>query len=152
LSDFFPTYFPLWETWFRGFFGRFGWLDYDFPPRVYSVALIVCLALLVLAGSELVRSRGVLRARLPELACYLSLGGGLLAVVATGSYQAFLSGYEFAQARYLLPLLPLYAALVALGARGAGRRWGPALGAFVVILAIALSVFGQLATISRFYV
>ena len=25
------SYLPLWETWFKGLVGRFGWLDYDFP-------------------------------------------------------------------------------------------------------------------------
>ena len=25
------AYLPLWDTWFKGLFGRFGWLDYGFP-------------------------------------------------------------------------------------------------------------------------
>ena len=32
------SYSPIWETWFKGFIGRFGWLDYGFPEWVYQVA------------------------------------------------------------------------------------------------------------------
>ena len=37
------------------------------------------------------------------------------------------------------PLLPLYAAIVALAARGAGRRYGPAVGVLLISVAIARS-------------
>jgi len=40
---------------------------------------------------------------------------------------------------------------VALAVRGAGRRWAPAVGGFLVVLAMGHSLFSQLLTISRFY-
>jgi hypothetical protein len=61
------------------------------------------------------------------------------------------TGFPFEQARYLLPLLGLYGLLVALAARGAGRRWGPAVGAALVMLAMAHGLFAGLLTISRYY-
>ena len=43
--------------------------------------------------------------------------------------------------RYLLPLLPAFCLLLALGARGLGRRWAPA-GAALTAAMLALSLFG----------
>ena len=56
-----------------------------------------------------------------------------------------------ARPRYLLPLLPLLGGALALAARGAGRRWGPAAGALIVVLFLAHDIFSQLHVISRFY-
>ena len=50
-----------------------------------------------------------------------------------------------------MPLLPLYAAGVALAARGAGRRFERPVAALVVTLALAHGLFAQLLVISRFY-
>ena len=58
---------------------------------------------------------------------------------------------QFEQARYMLPLLCLYAAIAALAARFGGRRWGPAIGATLVMLAIGHDLFAQMITVSRFY-
>jgi 4-amino-4-deoxy-L-arabinose transferase-like glycosyltransferase len=151
MQDMFPGYFPLWETWFKGFFGRFGWLDYDFPIWVYTVALVVCVVLLGLVAVELWRSRAALRRRWAELVCCLLAVGGLTVVIGVAGYGAHIQGQGFEQARYLLPLLPLYAALIALAARAGGRRFGPLIGVAVVGLAMSLGVFGQLITIARYY-
>jgi hypothetical protein len=40
---------------------------------------------------------------------------------------------------------------VALAARGAGRRWGPAVGAAIIILMLAHDLFSQLQVIARYY-
>jgi hypothetical protein len=78
--------------------------------------------------------------------------GGLLAVVAANSYNLSLKhAGGGGQARYLLPLLALYAAVLALAARGAGRRWMPVVGTVIVLLALAHDVFSQLLTIARYY-
>jgi hypothetical protein len=60
------------------------------------------------------------------------------------------SGPPFEQGRYLLPLLGLYAALVAVCVRALGRRWGPLLGAVIVVASIGLSVYAQMLTIVRY--
>ena len=57
----------------------------------------------------------------------------------------------FVEPRYLLPLLPLLGAVLALAARGAGRRWGPPVGALIVVLFFAHDIFSQLLVVSRFY-
>ena len=58
---------------------------------------------------------------------------------------------EYAQARYLLPLLPLLGAVVALAVRGVGRRWGPSVGALVIALFLLHDIFSQLQVVARFY-
>lgn len=144
-------YYPLWENSFKGFVGRFGWLDYGFEAWVYELALAVVCVVLALAGAELWRRRAALRRRAGELAVYALAAAGLAIVIGVAGYGARKQGSGFEQARYYLPLLPLYGAIVALAARGAGRRLGPAAGAAIVVAAIAHGVFAQLITIARYY-
>jgi 4-amino-4-deoxy-L-arabinose transferase-like glycosyltransferase len=152
LRDTFPGPFPLWDLWFRGFIGRFGWLDYDFPTWVNRLALWIYLPLLGLVGAALAAGRRRLRRRWAELASYTVMALGVLLVIGHAGYAAWASGgYPFEQPRYLLPLLPLYGALLALAARGAGRRFGPAVGVLIVALAVAHGLFAQLLTLSRYY-
>ena len=145
-------YYPLWQTFFKGTVGRFGWLDTSFPPWVYNLALVVSLALLVLLGAALWSRRAELRRRWAELLSYAAIAGGvLLSVGLLGISYRQNTGNTFEQARYLLPLLPLYGAGVALAARGIGRRLERQLGALIVVLVLAHSLFAQLLVISRYY-
>jgi Predicted membrane protein (DUF2142) len=145
-------YFPLWEAWFKGFVGRFGWLDYGFPQWFYDFALLVWLGVAALAVAELVRRRGALARRRGELAVYVLALVGLCAEIGVQSYRfEIVTGGVFEQARYLLPALCLYAAVAALAIRGGGRRWGPAIGAALVVLAIGHDLYAQMITIARYY-
>jgi hypothetical protein len=77
---------------------------------------------------------------------------GLMTLIGIDSYLKYPASLaEYGQARYLLPLLPLLGAVPALAARGAGRRWGPAVGASLVVLLFAHDLFSQLQTIARYY-
>ena len=106
----------------------------------------------MLALAELTRGRRALRGRLDELGVYVVAVAGLCVVIGIQSYRYFiLTGGVFEQARYLLPLLGLYGAIVALAVRFAGRRWGPALGAAIVVLAIGHDLYAQAITIARYY-
>jgi hypothetical protein len=58
---------------------------------------------------------------------------------------------SYSEPRYLLPLASLLGAGLALSARGPGRRWGPAVGALIVVLFLAHDIFSQLQVIARFY-
>lgn len=143
---------PVWESWFQGFVGRFGWVDTEWGQPVYAAALIPFAAIAALAGTALVRHRDSVRERRLELLVYALMAVTFMAFVAGASYIIYLR-YErgVAQARYLLPLLPLYGGLLALAVRGAGRRWAPVAGTAIVVLAIAHDVFAQLLVISRYY-
>jgi 4-amino-4-deoxy-L-arabinose transferase-like glycosyltransferase len=144
--------YPLRDVWFDGFVGRFGWLDYGFADWAYWLALGLVAVILVLAGRELLARREALRARFWELMTYIVVVAGLLGLLNWIGYDVQLgeaAGFE--QARYLLPLLALYAAIVALAARGAGRRYGPAVGVLIVSVAIAHSLLAMLVTVTRYY-
>jgi hypothetical protein len=151
-----PNYFPgistTRELWFDRIVGLYGWLDASFPVWVDNLALIPAGLIAILALRTLLAKRIALRARLPELAVYLVITAGLLALIAQASHMNRLSeGVAYAQPRYLLPLLPLAAGILTLAARGAGKRWGPAVGTLIVIMLIAHDIFSQLLIVSRYY-
>jgi 4-amino-4-deoxy-L-arabinose transferase-like glycosyltransferase len=133
--------------------GAFGGRDTRFPTWVDRVALVPAALVIALALRALRRSADTIRSRRAELLCYGVMGAGLLLMV-TAQYYAletlFHSIGEYHQVRYFFPLLPLYGALIALAARGAGRRMA-VLGATVVVIALAHDVWSQLLVVGRFY-
>lgn len=144
--------FPLWESWHQGFIGLFGWIDTEFSQRVYRIAAVPLLAVGALAGAALVRSRRTLARRRLELIVYGLIAASFAVFVAGASYIIYVRfDQNVAQARYLLPLLPLYAALLALAVRGAGARRMPVVGTAIVACAIAHNLFSQLLVIARYY-
>lgn len=146
-----PDY-PLWETMFKGFFGRFGWLDYQLPAWAYSTVLVIWGVLLALVVRALVIGRTALRTRAGELLSYGVMVLGLMVVIAVPAYNYRLdTGFPFEQGRYLFPLLGLYAALVVLALRGIGERLAPYLAVGVVVATGALDVGGLLLTVGRYY-
>jgi Predicted membrane protein (DUF2142) len=148
----FPGLLTIRQLWFDRYVGLYGWLDTTFPGWVQNVALIPTAAILLLCGRSLVQGRAALRSRAAELAVYAITGLGLLVLIGLNSYHSFPEiDAEYAQPRYLLPLLALLGAVLALAARGAGRRWGPVLGTAIVILFLAHDVFSQLLVAGRFY-
>jgi Predicted membrane protein (DUF2142) len=144
---------PFWDDWFTGFVGRFGWLDYDFPPWASQLAGGIAVALVALAVAGVWSRRGSVRRRWTEAASYAVAAAGLAAAIAAVGFGYQRStGFDFQQARYLLPLLPLYGAFIALAARGAGARWGRTAGAAIVVLALGHGLFAQILTLERYYV
>lgn len=152
LSDKIPGDYAVYDVWFRKLVGEFGWLDYSFSQRVVSAALWVWAVLLALAARALMLSRALLRPRRAELATYLLMAAGLLVVIAVPAYGYLIATtYTFEQVRYLFPLLALYGALVGLAVHGAGPRWGGAVAAGAVSLAVVHTAAALLLTISRYY-
>jgi 4-amino-4-deoxy-L-arabinose transferase-like glycosyltransferase len=148
----FPGLFTARQLWLDGYVGLYGWLDTPFPGWVETVALLPAAAILALCARSLIAARISLRARAGELAVYGAIAVGLMLVIGADSYLSFPSvDAEFAQMRYLLPLIPLLGAVLALAARGAGRRWGPAAGVLIVVLFLAHDVFSQLQVVARYY-
>ena len=126
MKDQFTYDFPLWDRYFVGWVGRFGWGDYQFPQWVSDVTLGILLVLLVAALVFARRRRGALLRRWPEWLSYAAIAGGLLFLLGYAGYGWKRdTGTDFEQGRYLLPLLALYAGLIAAGLRGFGERIGP---------------------------
>ena len=146
------SYYPLLTTWLDGTVGAFGWVDYAFPQWVYSVAHWLFAGLGVLALVAIVRMRAAIRPWLGMAACFAVMAVGLFAAIGdAGIHYRATTGDVFEQARYLFPLLAFYGLFMVLAARGAGRRWAPALGGALVVLAMAHGLFAETLTISRYY-
>jgi hypothetical protein len=106
----------------------------------------------LLCAGALGERRHVLRSRGVELLVYGLIAVGLMGLVGAASYHAFpATDAEYGQVRYLLPLLAPLAAFLAMAARGAGRRWGPVVGALIVVLFLAHDALSQLQMIARYY-
>ncbi len=143
---------PIWSLWLDGSIGHFGWLDYTFPQWVYNDALYLVYGLAAFALAGLVRLRARILSVLPIFLCFAVMALGLLGAIGyAGIRYRLITGFPFEQARYLFPLVAIYALFIVLAARGAGRRWGPALGGALVILAMAHGLFAETLTISRYY-
>lgn len=140
------------DVWFDRSVGFYGWMDVLFPNWVDTIALFLAGAVALLIGRELIARRGAVGARLLELATYAAITVGVLLVVGVPSYHTDIIGhiYAFGEPRYLLPMLPLLGAAIALAIRGA-RRWAPTVGAAMVVLFLAHDIFSQLQTIARYY-
>jgi 4-amino-4-deoxy-L-arabinose transferase-like glycosyltransferase len=143
---------PPRELWFDGLVGQYGFEDTFFPRWVDSLALAPTVAVLALAARDALAHSPALRQRGGELVVYLAMAIGLMALIGASSYLWFpAEAAGFPEARYLLPLLPLFGAVLALAARGAGRRSSVAAGALIVTLFMAHDLFSQLQVIARFY-
>jgi hypothetical protein len=153
MSNDFPGLSTTRQLWFNRGVGLYGWLDTSFPLWVDNVALVLTGAIAVLCIRALAAVPATLRARLVEFLVYLTMTIGLLTLIGASSYlNVKIEGSGgWAHPRYLLPLLPLLGALLALAARGAGRRWGPVVGMLLVLLFLAHDIFSQLLVVSRFY-
>jgi len=154
MSEQFPGPNPTSNVWLSGWIGRFGWLDTAWPDVVYRWArwaLVLLAGLAAFATGRSLLRDGAWRARWPELLSYAALAIGLLVLIGLASYRAREDGdFGFQQARYLLPLLPLYGAAVGMAARAFGC-WGPPVAAALVVAAWGHDVLAQLLMVSRFY-
>jgi hypothetical protein len=151
MANDFPGLFTT-RLWFDRSVGLYGWLDTTFPASVDELALIPAALLALLCLRGLGAQPALLRGRVAELCVYAVMGVGLLVQIGSGSYRSMAGeGLSFVEPRYLAPLLPLLATALVLAARGAGRRWGPAAGAAIVVLFLAHDVFSQLLLLGRYY-
>jgi hypothetical protein len=138
------------RIWFEQLVGKYGWLDTTFPAWVVKVALIPVTLLAALLIRALQVNRHALWRRRAEMASYALIAIGVMAIIGADDYRGFAPG-EYLQLRYLLPMLALGGAGLALAARAVGRRWGPLAGTLIVLLVLAHDLFSQLLAISRFY-
>jgi hypothetical protein len=147
----FPQY-PLWQIWHEGFVGRFSYSVYSFPVWVDILAAVIYVAASALAAIVVLRVVRGVRERRPELLTYfLLLAGNFLLVAVNGYfYRRGTGGVNFEQARYLLPMIPLYGLVLATACIALGRR--AAAGALAVgVLALGHAIGGLVLTLDRYY-
>jgi hypothetical protein len=151
MFDWFGGWAPY-HLWLVSWVGRFGWGDSGFDKWVVACVGLLVIGLLVSGVRAVWSRRSSLRARVPELAVYLGLAGGLLLLLSWVGYGYRAAyGSTFEQARYLFPLMALWGALIAVGVTGFGRRFGPVAAVTCVLLAVALDVGGLMTMIGRYY-
>ncbi len=150
MSNYFPGISTTRDLWFDRGVGYYGWLDTAFPVWVENLALLLSGILTLLCARALIVARVSLYRRAAEIVVYGVMAIGLLTLIGVTSYINRNEGL-FAEPRYLLPLLPLLGVGLALAARGAGRRYGPAVGAVIIVLFLAHNVFSQLLVVGRYY-
>ncbi len=152
MPHYFRGLFTFIDVWFDRSVGFYGWMDVYFPSWVDTLALVLAIPIALLFYSEVFRRRADVRARISELATYAVITIGVLLVIGVPSYHSDILGhiYGFGEPRYLLPLLPLFGAALALTIR-AGRRWAPQLAAVLIVLFLAHDIFSQLEAVARYY-
>jgi Predicted membrane protein (DUF2142) len=152
MANDFPGISTTRQIWFDRSVGLYGWLDVYFPVWVYTVALLPAGLIAALFLRALLASRRALRRRAGELLAYAVIGLGVLVLIGADSYLAFPErAGSYSEPRYLLPMAALFAAVLALAARGAGRRWGPSVGTLLILMFLAYDIFSQLLVVGRYY-
>ena len=152
-TNYFPGILTTRQLWFDGLIGLYGWADTVFPGWVYDAALVPACLVALLCMRALLACRLTASKRVLELLLYTAMAAGLMGLVGTTSYisDALQNEGAFWEPRYLLPLIPLLGAALAVAARGSGRRWGATVGVLIVVLVLAHDIFSQLLVISRYY-
>ena len=151
MHDWFPGYAPT-DLWLRGWVGRFGWGDFGFSDAFVAMFGALLAVLTISALRRLYVQRDVLRRRRHEAIAYALMLVGLLALLAYVGYSyRLVAGSVFEQARYLFPLLALYAGLLGLGLLGLPQRVRLASRNLFIVLAGAHLVAGIAISVERYY-
>ncbi|HVW17536.1 MAG TPA: DUF2142 domain-containing protein, partial [Solirubrobacteraceae bacterium] len=143
---------PLWTTSFRGYVGAFGWLEVVLAPGVYIAAAVLAGAALV-GGLHSILARA--RRHVATILFFLVTAITLMIGLHWTDYQIIENDQgHFMQARYLLPLNPLVALVIAaaVGPRLARRPRAQSLalgGVLGGLLALQLLSLGTV--LLRFY-
>jgi 4-amino-4-deoxy-L-arabinose transferase-like glycosyltransferase len=155
------SHYPAFEVWLASGWASFGWVNVWFPPWVYYVFLAVFVAILAGVVATVVQRRrhGAGRARLSlrrpgvRLAIFFAaLAAVLWAGLQWTDYRLFIDrASPFLQGRYLLPLAPLLALLVAQATRALPARFrGAGQGAVLAgLIVFQLACLGLVA--ARYY-
>ncbi len=141
------------DLFVSGLVGTLGWLDFGPPSDTWRYFRMVAGLLLLLAAIGIARAvRRHPKPALAQLAMWGAITAGLLLSVSWAGYNARLSGQPgFEQGRYLLPLIPIAVAGIALALRQVpGRVQRPIAVAFG-IAGLAHGVLLYLMTIGRYF-
>jgi len=146
------AYSPPLSTWIDGFAGRYGWLDYEAPPRVASGFRFVMATAALLTVSAIIRARKAVSAHGVEILTYTGFAIALAAVIAkTGYDYRRATGFVFEQPRYLFGLVGLYSGFVAVACLGLGHRLAPKLAILAIGLFCLHDMSGLTQTMLRYY-
>ena len=107
MTDFFRVGWTPKDFWTPLFVGRLGWMDYQFPDAVNTIAFVLYSVVAIAALVALVPR---LRREWLLWAIFAGLTAGVVIAIARAGYPLRAGGnYLFEQTRYFLPLIGLYA-------------------------------------------
>jgi Predicted membrane protein (DUF2142) len=144
-----PGGMPVYEVWIKGAWGRFGWLEIKYAERVYSVLTAVTIGVSLLALLQIVRRRHHIDFGIVAFLGLLVLG--LLGGVHWTDYHQIVGGAQFAQGRYLLPLVPIVGLVVAYVVRLVPAAQRGVATAGVLGSLLVLQLFSLVEVLDRFY-
>jgi hypothetical protein len=157
IKNFYPQishYAPV-QVWLGSGWASFGWVNVWFPSWVYKLFFLI---VVVIAGGVVAslwqrrRGRRVLPRTWRLAAFYLVMAGLLIGGLQWTDYKLYLDDKQpFLQGRYILPLAPLLALLVAQATRALPARFRPASQGVVVggLLVFQIACLGLVA--ARYY-
>jgi 4-amino-4-deoxy-L-arabinose transferase-like glycosyltransferase len=141
---------PAWDIWIKGVWGRYGWLEVKFPPRVYLALAAVTAAAIGLAGVALWRVRRSVDWLVAAFLVLITVT--LLAGLHWTEFQQVArGGGPLNQGRYLLPLVGVAGLVAAQALRALPVRLRPYGLASVVGGLLALQVTSLGMVLVRFY-
>jgi 4-amino-4-deoxy-L-arabinose transferase-like glycosyltransferase len=132
---------------FDRFVGGFGMLEATFPRGALRALKITALVVALLAIVGMIVRRHDVRRRLDLVIVYAAAAIGYLALLHAAAFRSLLSTSDpVITGRYLLPLLPVYGAAIALAVSWLPRRWAPVAGGVAVssVLLLQMAAFGVL--------
>lgn len=147
------SYTPLTETWFKGLVGHFGWLDTPFSVRTHDIAQIIFFVMTGLLVISIGQHRAAVARNWPAMLVCSSAVVGLWLLVGQAGYSYRVSnGTQFEQARYALPLLPIYGLTVAVASRVGTARTSALVSGAMIGIAVSHLLLAQLLVTQRYYV
>lgn len=140
---------PVYDTFLKGAWGSFSWLEVDLPGQIYAALAAVTMAVGVGAIVTITRRWQAVDKRL--LAVFASVVICLLAGLHLTEYKLVKSGVPFNQGRYILPLIGLAAIAVVCALRSLPARWQPRLAASWLVMLFGLQLLSLATVAIRFY-
>ena len=152
MTNYFPSLSTFRQLWFDRAVGFYGWLDTPMPLWVDNLALIPAGLIAAPRMRTLIARRGALRGTPAGNFVYLVMSRRADGADRAGSLSAPGHGRDGLGAAPLpgAAAAACWRPLLAVAARGAGRRLGPAVGVLIVVLFLAQDIFGQLLAVARF--
>lgn len=148
-----PPNYGFREAYVDRLYGTLAQLEVVLPHRAEQALWLLSVVALVALVVVLVRSRDAVRRRLPEFLVLLSAILALLLGLHLAAYRAMLGnpGDPIVTARYLLPLLPLFGAAIALIAGALRPRAAAVFTGLVLAGGVVLQLESLGLLVERFY-
>jgi hypothetical protein len=151
MTDLFIFKWPFFNIYIERGWAAFGWYAALFPRWVYSLILVVTLAVGALGARAAWRYRDWVKRHWLEVAFVCLVPVTVLAAVEAAYFTTAPRQALAEFGRYLFPAMTALAALAVGSCLGLGRRWAPVAATGLVAGVIVLDYASQLLSLASFY-